>query len=138
MFALDPRLEADTAPVLDLELCALRLMNNRLFPWAILGPRRPGVVALFRLEEAGRQLLMHEISMVSEAMERLFAPDRINVGQLGNVVAQLHVHVVARFATDPAWPGPVWGAGHAAEYDECGLGVAVERLRDAVLACAGR
>jgi diadenosine tetraphosphate (Ap4A) HIT family hydrolase len=84
-------------------------MNDRRFPWVILVPARPQVSEIIDLDAADRGLLMDEIALVSTTMRDLFQPTKLNVGALGNVVAQLHVHVVARNAGDAAWPGPVWG-----------------------------
>lgn len=115
-FTLHPRLAADTLAVTDLPLCRALLMGNRLFPWLILVPRRPDAVELHRLAPADRRQLMEEIALASRVLEAEVAPDKLNVGALGNMVPQLHVHIVARRRDDPAWPGPVWGSGHAAPY----------------------
>ena len=117
-FRLHERLEADTAFVADLGLSRLLLMRNALWPWLILVPRRPGVVEVHRLDPADRAALMEEIAQVSGVLEREFRPDKLNVGALGNLVPQLHVHVIARYRGDPAWPGPVWGSGHVRAYGE--------------------
>jgi diadenosine tetraphosphate (Ap4A) HIT family hydrolase len=115
-FALDPRLSADTLAVAALALSDLRLMNDRRFPWLILVPRRTGAAEIIDLAEGDRGLLYGEIARVSEALKAATGCDKLNVGALGNVVRQLHVHVVARFAGDPAWAGPVWGSGPATRY----------------------
>jgi len=115
-FSLHPRLADDTLPVADLPLSRLLLMNNRLFPWLILVPRRVGAMEIHRLEPADRVQLMAEMAMTSAVLESLVRPDKINLGALGNIVSQLHVHVIARRIGDPAWPGPVWGSGHAEPY----------------------
>lgn len=115
-FALHPRLAADTLPVADLDLCRVLLMGNRLFPWLILVPRRPAAVEVHKLATDDRALLMEEVARAARVLEQAMAPDKINIGALGNMVPQLHVHVVARRRDDPAWPGPVWGSGHAEPY----------------------
>lgn len=115
-FLLDERLAADTEPVAALELSDLRLMDDARFPWLVLVPRRPAAVELIDLDEADRTRLMSEIAAVSQALYRATSCDKLNVGTLGNIVRQLHIHVVARFAADPAWPGPVWSAGEAVAY----------------------
>jgi diadenosine tetraphosphate (Ap4A) HIT family hydrolase len=130
-FALDARLAADTVPVATLPLCAVRLLDDRRFPWAVLVPARPGAVEIIDLDAADRRLLIEEIAQVSAAMRAAFAPDKLNVGALGNVVAQLHVHVVARFRADAAWPGPVWGTGRE-PYDDAARAGAVDCLRAAL------
>ena len=108
-FVLDTKLDADTIEIGTLPLCLVRLMNDRRFPWVILVPARPDVSELIDLDASDRARLMEEIALVSTAMRDLFRPTKLNVGALGNVVAQLHVHVIARFARDAAWPGPAWG-----------------------------
>lgn len=108
-FTLDPRLAADTAEVGDLTLSRVLLMDDARFPWLILVPRRPAVAEVTDLSEADAGTLWREIRLAVGVMQALSNPDKVNVGALGNVVAQLHVHVVGRFRSDPAWPGPVWG-----------------------------
>jgi diadenosine tetraphosphate (Ap4A) HIT family hydrolase len=99
-----------------LPLCRVLLMNDRRFPWLILVPERDAAREIHQLSPADRAALIEEIALGSGVLERLFQPDKLNVGALGNVVPQLHVHVVARAAGDPAWPGPVWGSGAAVPY----------------------
>ncbi|MBK1841535.1 HIT domain-containing protein [Azospirillum sp. YIM B02556] len=132
MFSLNERLRADTRPVTDLGLCRVLLMNNRLWPWLILVPMRDGAVEIHRLEEDDQAALMREIAQASRVLERLFAPDKMNVGALGNMVPQLHVHVIGRTRGDPAWPGPVWGSGHAEPYEEAEAATLAERLAEAL------
>lgn len=115
-FALHPRLAADTLPVGDLPLCRVLLMHDARFPWLVLVPRRPELRELTDLPAPDRAALMEEIAAASEALGRETGAEKLNVGALGNVVEQLHVHVVARFAADAAWPGPVWGSGAALAY----------------------
>jgi diadenosine tetraphosphate (Ap4A) HIT family hydrolase len=108
-FVLDAKLHADTIEITALPLCLVRLMNDRRFPWVILVPVRPDVSEIVDLAAADRGQLIEEIALVSGVMRDLFRPTKLNVGALGNVVAQLHLHVIARFASDDAWPGPAWG-----------------------------
>lgn len=115
-FILDARLAADTEPVAALELCDLRLMNDARFPWLILVPRRPNVAELIDLERNDLMHLMDEVSTASRALHGVTSCDKLNVAALGNIVSQLHVHVVGRTAGDAAWPGPVWGSGEAVAY----------------------
>jgi len=115
-FALDPRLEADSLPVTDLSLSAVRLMRDANYPWLILVPRRPAAAELLDLAPEDRHLLMDEICRVSHALRSAVQCDKLNIGALGNIVRQLHVHVVARRRTDPAWPGPIWGAAPRRPY----------------------
>lgn len=115
-FALDPRLSADTVHLGDLALSRVLLMDDARFPWLILVPRREGVSEITDLGEADAASLWQEIRLAAGVMGDLAKPDKINVAALGNVVAQLHVHVVGRFRSDPAWPGPVWGFGARTPY----------------------
>lgn len=108
-FTLHPQLEADSILLRDLALCQLRLMNQKDVPWLILVPRRDNVREIFELSKVDRAILMEEIARASHALTKLYAPDKINVAALGNIVPQLHVHVIARFKKDGAWPAPVWG-----------------------------
>jgi diadenosine tetraphosphate (Ap4A) HIT family hydrolase len=127
-FALDPRLAADTVAVAALPLCAVRLMNDRRFPWIILVPQRPGAREILDLDAADRSRLIEEIAIASAALRDECRPLKLNVAALGNVVAQLHVHVVARFADDDAWPKPIWGTP-AVPYDVEALERRVEAIR---------
>ena len=116
-FILDPRLAADTIPIGDLPLCRVLLMNDARYPWLILVPRRPDMAEIIDLERDARLALMDEIAQASDALRALVNLDKINVGALGNIVRQLHVHVLARSVGDYAWPGPVWGAGATVKYE---------------------
>lgn len=115
-FILHKQLEADSIFVRDLTLCQLRLMNQKDVPWLILVPRRDDVQEIYQLSANDRSLLMEEIAQASQALTKLYAPDKINVAALGNIVPQLHVHVIARFKQDGAWPAPVWGKLPTAAY----------------------
>ncbi|KAA2231562.1 HIT domain-containing protein [Salinarimonas soli] len=126
-FTLDSRLAADTVPVGDLPLCSVFLMNDARFPWLVLVPRREGVSELTDLAEADAAALMDEIRIATRVMLALSKPDKVNVGALGNMVAQLHVHVVGRFRSDPAWPGPVWGFESRKPYPDHALAALNER-----------
>lgn len=116
MFHLHDRLQADTAPVAELPLCRVLLMDNRVWPWLILVPAQPDLTEIHHLSREDRHRLVDEIALASRTLETQFSPDKINVGALGNLVPQLHIHVIARSRTDPAWPGPVWGSGFAERY----------------------
>lgn len=108
-FSLDPQLKADTVHLGDFPLSHLLLMNDSNYPWFILVPRRAGVTEIYHLGEKDRYQLMRESAALAENLADLFAARKMNVANLGNVVAQLHVHVIVRKENDPAWPGPVWG-----------------------------
>ncbi len=115
-FKLDPRIEAVTLPICQLQLSEVRLMNDSRFCWCILMPQRAGMTGVHELSTMDQQLLITESSQLSDTLAKLFKPDRINVGALGNIVPQLHWHVVARHQKDPCWPGPVWGCGKTSPY----------------------
>ncbi len=115
-FALHERLAADTVRVADWALSRVLLMNDARFAWLILVPRRAGLCELHDLNHAEGLVLMEELKRASAGLKALTGAAKINVGALGNLVPQLHLHVVARDPSDPAWPGPVWGAGTAVPY----------------------
>ncbi len=131
-FILHERLEADSAFVRELRLCQLRVQNVKVAPWLILVPRRAGAREIHRLETADRAQLMEEIALASRVLEDLFKPDKINVGALGNIVPQLHVHVVARFRGDAAWPAPVWGRVDPAPYGDADLAAVIADIEGAI------
>lgn len=115
-FAIDPRLAADTLPVGDLALCTVLLQDDARFPWLILVPRRSGASEVTDLAHDDYDTLMREVRIATRVMLALAKPDKVNIGAIGNLVPQLHVHVVGRFLSDPAWPGPVWGHGTRQPY----------------------
>ncbi|HEY5348065.1 MAG TPA: HIT domain-containing protein [Rhizomicrobium sp.] len=115
-FLLHPRLEADTAFAADWPLCTVLLMNDARYPWLILVPRRAVMMEIHQLAPADRVLLMEEVTRASLIVRKMPGVEKINVGALGNMVPQLHVHVIGRHVSDPAWPGPVWGHSPAQPY----------------------
>jgi diadenosine tetraphosphate (Ap4A) HIT family hydrolase len=131
-WSLHPQLARDTAPVGDLALVRVLAMNDANYPWVILVPRRGGVVEIIDLDEADRTGLMAEVAQVSAALKQLTACAKLNVAAIGNVVPQLHVHVVARRTEDAAWPKPVWGAVPARPYATGELDAFVGALRRAL------
>ena len=116
MFALDPRLEQDTLHMGDFPLCRLLLMNDASYPWFILVPRREEVSELFQLDAADQRSLWRETLLLAELLKDTFKADKMNVANLGNVVSQLHMHVIVRRRNDAAWPAPVWGRQPAQSY----------------------
>jgi diadenosine tetraphosphate (Ap4A) HIT family hydrolase len=132
-FVLDSRLEADTLPVADLTLSHVLLMNDRRYPWVILVPRRAGVREWIDLDNQDGEQLWRESMQVCRTLRSLFAGDKLNVGALGNVVEQLHVHHLVRHRGDPAWPGPVWGHSAAEPYNELQAKEIVTGLKAALL-----
>ncbi|AWV07025.1 HIT domain-containing protein [Marilutibacter maris] len=125
---LDPQLAEDTHPVAHLGLSELRLMDDANHPWLILVPRIADAVELTDLRAADRAALTREIDTVSRVLQAEFKPDKLNVAALGNMVPQLHVHVIARFRDDIAWPRPVWGTAAARPYTPEELVARVDRL----------
>jgi diadenosine tetraphosphate (Ap4A) HIT family hydrolase len=136
-FVLDPRLAADTLPAGDLPLSRVLLMNDARFPWVILAPRRAGLAEIVDLAPAERARLTEEMSLVAATLKTWPGVEKINLGALGNIVRQLHVHVVGRHVGDAAWPGPVWGAGAAERYEVAKGRAAVARLSEALGTTAG-
>ena len=116
-YALHPGLAADTAFIADWPLCRVLLMNDARYPWLILVPRRTGAVEIMDLAAADRSVLMEEITHASGIVRSLPDVIKLNIGALGNVVPQLHVHVLGRRIGDPAGPGPVWGHSPARRYE---------------------
>lgn len=116
MFALDSRLAGDTYVLGEFPLSRLLLMNDAQYPWFILVPRREAVSEVFDLEALEQQQLWQETLLLAERLKSIFATDKINIATLGNVVAQLHMHVIVRRKNDPAWPAPVWGKHPAQPY----------------------
>ncbi|MGQ0677477.1 MAG: HIT domain-containing protein [Rhodospirillales bacterium] len=131
-FALHPRLEADTRPVAALGLCRVLLMNDARFPWLIMVPERAGIREIHQLEPADRALLIEEVAKVAAALEKLTGAEKMNVAALGNQVPQLHVHVIARFAADAAWPTPVWTKPGAIPYAEAEGAATARRVAAAI------
>ncbi|MEV3822760.1 MULTISPECIES: HIT domain-containing protein [Aeromonas] len=121
MFELHSRLQADTRLLGDLPLCRVLLAKDSQYPWLILVPRVANLREIHHLAPAQQQQLMQESCAVATLMEQALRPDKINVAALGNLVPQLHLHHVARFSTDKAWPGPIWGAHPSLPYDESTL-----------------
>ena len=132
-FELDARLEAVSHPVLWLGLCELRLMNDRRWPWLLLVPQRSGIEEMHDLTPLDQAMLTFEVNMVSQALKLATHCTKINTGALGNIVRQLHVHVIARTEGDAAWPGPVWGHGQRQPYAGEDRHRLAERVKTALL-----
>ena len=116
IYQLHPQLAADTITLGQSALCDILLMNNSQFPWLILVPRRQGVTELYQLSATDQLTLSSEISKLGKALMQHFCGDKLNLGALGNLVAQLHVHLIVRNRDDPVWPQPVWGNVAASPY----------------------
>lgn len=113
VFALHPRLAADTIPIGDLPLCRVLLMNHRHFPWLILVPRREGMREMFDLGPKDYHAVMEEVRLAAEKFAAMTGAHKMNIAALGNQVEQLHIHIIARFKNDAAWPNPIWNSGMA-------------------------
>jgi diadenosine tetraphosphate (Ap4A) HIT family hydrolase len=131
-FGLDPVIEQMTYPLIKWPLCQVLLVDDARFPWIMLVPRRAGTEEMIDLDEKDRQTLFAEMMQASEAFSAVIAPDKLNIGALGNIVRQLHVHIIGRFASDPAWPGPVWGHGQAKPYPPHMAGPLCDKLQKAL------
>ena len=114
--ALDERLEADTYPVTELPLCRVLLMDDARFTWVVLVPRQPHISEVFELALDDQRQLWREASALADAMKKGFNGDKMNIATLGNVVSQLHLHIIVRHHDDAAWPSPVWGIGKPTPY----------------------
>jgi len=132
MFQLHPQLEADTVLVGRFPLSLLLLSKDANYPWCILVPQRAAMEEIYQLNNVDQQQLLQESSCLAETLAGLFAADKINVATIGNMVPQLHMHHVARFKTDAAWPKPVWGAVEAVDYPQDMLAHRVERIASAL------
>lgn len=130
---IDPRLEGDSLEVAHFDLCQVRLHKNAAFPWLILIPNRSNLTEIMDLGPSDQILLMREIDKASRILKSLTSARKINVASLGNVVPQLHIHVVARFTTDPLWPDPIWGRGVDEDYDPQVLQSFLSDLKEAFL-----
>ena len=131
-FTLHRQLEADTVFITDLPLSQALLINDSHYPWIILVPRLVDATEIYKLSTDDQIQLLHESAQVCRAMENLFAPDKMNVAAIGNMVPQMHLHHVARFKADIAWPAPVWGFVQAVPYDPATLKNTAGRIREAL------
>lgn len=115
-FVLDPRLAADSVFIADGPLSQVRLMDDTRFPWLLLVPRVDGAAEWIDLDGGQQRLLLAELNQASQLLRAEPGVEKVNIGALGNIVRQLHVHIVGRHARDAAWPGPVWGSGMAVRH----------------------
>jgi diadenosine tetraphosphate (Ap4A) HIT family hydrolase len=129
VFVLDTRLHEDTWLIGDFPLCRLLLSNDSNYPWFILVPRREGISELFQLDEHDQQLMWAETTALARTLKDAFGADKMNVATLGNVVSQLHMHVIVRYQADVAWPGPVWGKHPAKPYTQAEVGAIQDKLK---------
>ena len=115
-FQLHPQLEADTHLICRTENCQILLMDDARFPWIVLVPEVADIRELYELKARQQQQAYQSILRISKSLAEYSNADKMNVAALGNQVPQLHIHIIARYETDAAWPGPVWGAGQAEPY----------------------
>lgn len=130
-FDLNPRLEGDSLPIIDLPLSSVRLMKDANYPWLLVVPRKTDLVEIIDLDEDDQLQLMREIAVTSRVLRTVTACEKLNVGALGNQVSQLHVHIIARFRDDAAWPGPIWGVAPPRNYENGAEDHLITKLRDA-------
>ncbi|PPR11246.1 MAG: hypothetical protein CFH41_00826 [Alphaproteobacteria bacterium MarineAlpha11_Bin1] len=129
MFELDGRLAADTVDIGRLNLCRILLMNDVRYAWLILVPTIPELNEITDLRRDDRIQLSDETNIAANILKILYNPLKINIGVLGNIVRQLHIHVVGRSECDPAWPGPVWGHSPPEPYSKDALEMRVREVR---------
>jgi diadenosine tetraphosphate (Ap4A) HIT family hydrolase len=137
MFQLHPQLAADCQLLGRFPLCLLLLLRDANYPWCVLVPARDDIREIHHLHVEDQQQLLRESVLLARTMEAVFAPHKMNVAALGNLVPQLHLHHVARYTDDPAWPAPVWGRVPAKPYGEGELAAVAQRLIAALPADAG-
>lgn len=136
-FTLHPRLKADTLHVGDFPLCTVLLSKENVGPWLILVPKIEDLKEIHHLPHEQQVQLITESSAVSTILENTYQPDKINVGALGNLVPQLHIHHIARFTSDVAWPGPIWGNTSGEIRDEEALQSLLSELQKQLLSIDG-
>jgi diadenosine tetraphosphate (Ap4A) HIT family hydrolase len=129
VFMLNPHLEADSLFILDFPLSSVRLMNDARWPWLVLVPRVSNMVELHDLSSADQVILLQELCIVGNKLKRLTNAHKINTAAIGNIVSQLHIHVVARFKDDKNWPRPVWGHGVKMDYSVNDAQIFIERFK---------
>ena len=127
-FKLDPRLAKDCIEITDLDLSRILLMNDIRYPWILLVPRRKSIREIHHLTPEDQKYLFIEITKSAEFLEREFQPSKINIGAIGNIVPQLHIHIIARNINDPAWPNPVWGHSPPVNYDKDNANKILEKI----------
>jgi diadenosine tetraphosphate (Ap4A) HIT family hydrolase len=129
MFILDKKLQQDSFFIADLELCKVLLMNDANYPWLILVPRQNNLKEIIDLSFDDQIILLKEINFVAEIFKKEFEFDKLNIANLGNVVSQLHIHVIARKKNDATFPRPVWGNAQALEYHGNHLTKTLEKIQ---------
>ncbi|MDH4440461.1 MAG: HIT family protein [Rhizobium sp.] len=131
-FVLDARLAEDSVSILKLGLCDIRLAKDSRWPWLILVPQRADVSEVFDLTPLDQAMLTFEQVTVGAALKAVTGADKINIAAIGNIVRQLHVHVVARTEDDPNWPKPIWGYGTSVPYEQAAFDAMKTRILEAL------
>jgi diadenosine tetraphosphate (Ap4A) HIT family hydrolase len=131
-FTLDERLAEDSVLVVRIGLCEVRLMNDRRWPWLILVPQRDAVSELFELAPLDQAMLTFETNLIGAALKKVTSCEKVNIAAIGNIVRQLHVHVVARSAGDANWPRPVWGHGEREVYSVAEIDAFANKILEAI------
>ncbi|WP_182418294.1 HIT domain-containing protein [Bartonella sp. HY038] len=131
-FSLDKRLENDTKLICSLKICDLRLLDDSRWPWLVLIPRIANVVELHMLDQTSQSAIFAEMMSVSQALHNIFPDAKINTGALGNIVRQLHIHIIARHENDVNWPGPVWGVAGKIAYDDEAAFTIMDKIKHAL------
>ena len=127
---LDSRLQADTMAVLENSEYVVVLMNDSRWPWLIVVPKVPGAEELHDLDQTRRTAVMDHATLLGERLKAMTQCDKINIAAIGNIVRQLHIHVIARIEGDPNWPAPVWGYGKAEKYDDTQATELIAQLKE--------
>lgn len=132
MFQLDQKLQADTFLIHDLKICRVLLMNDANYPWVILVPKKENLVELTDLDFEDQIEVLREINLVAKILKDDFGAHKINIATLGNVVRQLHIHVIARKKNDATFPKPVWGNAQAKPYEEKSAQEMIEKIKSSL------
>lgn len=132
-FQIDKRLEDDSTLITTLILCQVRLHHNAAFPWIILIPMQNNLKEIIDLSDIDQHQLLKEIAISSRVMQKLYNPTKLNVANLGNMVQQLHIHVIARYDNDKVWPNPIWNSGVTDTYQDQHLDETIKNLYDAFI-----
>ena len=129
-FILNETLKKDSLFICDFDFTTLRLINNVSVPWCVIIPRKNNIIHLTDLSEIEQNMLMQDVRKVASLFQKIYTPDRVNIGMLGNMVPQMHWHVIARTKDDPAWPGPVWGNVPSQPYSVQAAELLISQIND--------
>ena len=131
LFKIDKKFLKSSYHIIDLKLCSVRLHDNSKFPWVILIPKRNNITDISDLNSKDQILLMKEIIHISKIMKKLFKTSKLNVEKIGNIVPQLHLHIIARSKKDSSWPLSVWVV-RGKKYSKINLENTIEKIRKAL------